>query len=232
MAVRDALTPDRIVGGALALADAHGLEALTMRRLGAVLGVEAMSLYRHVASKEALLDTLADALVARWIDAESPEPPAAEPHAWRRAIATIMHRAHGELLARPWSIELLAARPHVGPARLRYAEAITSQLLAADFSLPLAHHGLHIVDGTIMGFSAQEARRPSAESMGSGVRRLWEGELAAAYPAISRTIRERHDHGEEYTLMVDLVLDGLARLRDGERPPRTAPSAPYPQLIG
>lgn len=247
MAVRDALTPDRVVDAALALADAHGLEALTMRRLGAALGVEAMSLYRHVASKDALLDALGDALVAFWIspaaevgtppetatppDAGSPTP-GGTTEAWRTAIAAIMHRAHRELLSRPWAIELLASRPHVGPARLRYAEEITAALLDAGFSTQLAHHGLHIVDGTIMGFSAQEARRPSAEAMGSGVQRLWDGELAAEFPAISRTIRERHDHGEEYTLMVDLVLDGLARLRDGERPPRTALSAPYPQLIG
>lgn len=237
MAVRDALTPNRIVDAALALADAHGLEALTMRRLGAALGVEAMSLYRHVASKDALLDTLGDALVARWIapaaevDVEAARGIGAA-EAWRTAVAAIMHRAHRELLSRPWAIELLASRPHVGPARLRYAEAITAALLDAGFSTQLAHHGLHIVDGTIMGFSAQEARRPSAEAMGPGVQRLWDGELAATHPAISRTIRERHDHGEEYTLMVDLVLDGLARLRDGERPPRTAPSAPYPQLIG
>ena len=241
MAMRDALTPDRVVDAALALADEHGLEALTMRRLGAALGVEAMSLYRHVASKDALLDALGDALVALWIapaaEADvSPDvhvpPPGGTTEAWRTAIAAIMHRAHRELLARPWAIELLASRPHVGPARLRYAEAITAALLDAGFSTQLAHHGLHIVDGTIMGFSAQEARRPSAEAMGPGVQRLWEGELAAEYPAISRTIRERHDHGEEYTLMVDLVLDGLARLRDGARPPRSAPGAPYPQLIG
>jgi AcrR family transcriptional regulator len=237
MTVRDALTPERIVDAALALADAHGLEALTMRRLGAALGVEAMSLYRHVASKDALLDTLGDALVARWIapaaevDVEDARDIGAA-EAWRTAVSAIMHRAHRQLLSRPWAIELLASRPHVGPARLRYAEAITAALLDAGFSTQLAHHGLHIVDGTIMGFSAQEARRPSAEAMGPGVQRLWDGELAATHPAISRTIRERHDHGEEYTLMVDLVLDGLARLRDGERPPRTAPSAPYPQLIG
>lgn len=233
MAMRDALTPDRVVDAALALADEHGLEALTMRRLGAALGVEAMSLYRHVASKEALLDALADALVAGWTDHGDDEsaPPSA-PEGWRSALAAIMHRAHRELLARPWSIELLAARAYVGPARLRYAEAITAHLLAAGFSLQLAHHGLHIVDGTIMGFSAQEARRPTAEALGPEVQRLWNGHLVESYPSITRTIRERHDHGEEYALMVDLVLDGLARLRDGDRPPRSAPGAPYPQLIG
>ncbi len=230
MAVRDALTPDRVVEAALALADAHGLEALTMRRLGAALGVEAMSLYRHVASKDALLDAVGDAIVNAWTGPDDTGIET-EPAEWQSAIAGIMHQAHRVLLARPWAIELLASRPHVGPARLRYAEAITASLLDAGFSTQLAHHGLHIIDGTIMGFSAQEARRPSADAMGSAVQQLWNGELVAAYPAVSRTIRERHDHGEEYALMVDLVLDGLARLRDGERPPRTTPTAPYPHLI-
>lgn len=229
MIQRDALTPDRITDAALALADEHGLSAITMRRLGAALGVEAMSLYRHVASKEALLDALTDTIVRTWTELEPGASPADD---WRTGIAEIMHRAHAALLARPWAIELLAARPHVGPARLRYAEAITNRLLAAGFSPALAHHGLHIVDGTIMGFSAQQARRPTATAMGSEVQRLWDGELSGQYPAISLTIRERHDHGEEYALMVDLVLDGLARLRDGERPPVSMPGAAYAQLIG
>ncbi len=69
MSQRDALTPERVVEAALRLADEHGLEALTMRRLGTALGVEAMSLYRHVASKEALLDALADAIVRAWTGA-------------------------------------------------------------------------------------------------------------------------------------------------------------------
>jgi AcrR family transcriptional regulator len=239
MSQRDALTPERVVEAALRLADEHGLEALTMRRLGTALGVEAMSLYRHVASKEALLDALADAIVRAWTESGSPDSSgspggtdAPDSTGWRTGIAVIMHRAHAVLLARPWAIELLAARPHVGPARLRYAEAITSRLLAAGFSPALAHHGMHIVDGTIMGFSAQQARRPTAAAMGSEVQRLWDGELAATHPAISLTIRERHDHGEEYALMVDLVLDGLSRLRDGDRPPVSMPGAAYAQLIG
>jgi len=223
MAVRDALTPDRIVDAALALADDLGLEALTMRRLGTALGVEAMSLYRHVASKDALLDALTDAIVRTWTEPESADSPTVD---WRNGIAVIMHRAYAELLARPWAIELLAARPQVGPARLRYAEAITSRLLAAGFTPALAHHGLHIVDGTIMGFSAQQARRPTASALGTEVQRLWDGELSAVYPAITLTIRERHDHGEEYALMVDLVLDGLDRLRLGDRPPAAHPDAP------
>lgn len=219
---RDALSHDRVLHAALALADAHGLESLSMRRLGTELGVEAMSLYRHVASKEALLDAMVDAIVRSWID-----PLDARIADWRALLAAVMHRAHESLMARSWAVELVANRPRVGDGRLRYAETITTALLDAGFSPQLAHHGLHIVDGTIMGFTAQQARRPSAAALGDRVHELYDGALASEYPGITRTIREHHDHDEEYALMVDLVIDGLARLREGRLPPRTGVGADY-----
>jgi len=224
---RDALSRDRVLQAALALADAHGLEALSMRRLGTELGVEAMSLYRHVRGKEALLDAMVDAIVLQWVTetpAQTKSPSAVD---WRARLAEIMHRAHDTLLDHPWAVELVAARPQVGDGRLRYAEAITAALFEAGFTPQLAHHGLHIVDGTITGFSAQEARRPTAQAMGDRVQELYDGRLADEFPSISVTIREHHDHGEEYALMVDLVIDGLARLREGRMPPRSAARANY-----
>ncbi len=219
---RDALSHDRVLQAALALADAHGLESLSMRRLGTELGVEAMSLYRHVPNKEALLDAMVDAIVESWVD-----PADVAIDTWRARLGAIMHRAHRALLARPWAVELIAVRPRVGEGRLRYAETITATLLEAGFSLQLAHHGLHIVDGTITGFTAQQARRPTATALGDRVQALYDGALAEEYPSISATIRERHDHDEEYALMVDLVIDGLARLREGRPPQRTGSGANY-----
>lgn len=220
---RNVLTHDRILQAALALADAEGLEALSMRRLGAELGVEAMSLYRHVPSKEALLDDMVDAIVRGWVD-----PVETHTGDWRQLVGAIMHRAHQIMLSRPWSIELLTLRPRVGDARLRYAETVTTALLTAGFSPQLAHHGLHIVDGAIMGFTAQQAHRPTAAALGGRAQALAEGALSEQYPGISRTIRQHHDHDEEYALMVDLVIDGLARLRDGRVPSRHGSGADYP----
>lgn len=220
---RDALTHDRVLQAALALADAEGLDAVSMRRLGTELGVEAMSLYRHVPSKEALLDAMVDTIVSSWID--SADVSTAD---WRTRLGAIMHRAHATLLTRPWAVELVTMRPRVGDGRLRYAEAITAALLEAGFTPQLAHHGLHIVDGTIMGFTAQQARRPTAAALGARVQALYDGHLADDFPGISVTIREHHDHDEEYALMVDLVIDGLSRLRDGSMPPRTGSGANYP----
>ena len=221
-ALRDALSRDRVLQAAIALVDAQGLNALSMRRLGAELGVEAMSLYRHVANKEALLDAMVDAIVQTWVD--DTHPPADD---WRARLASIMHLAHRALLERPWAVELVTVRPRVGDARLRYAEAVTTALLDGGFTPQLAHHGLHIVDGTIMGFTAQQARRPSAVALGDRVQALYDGALADEYPGISRTIREHHDHDEEYALMVDLVIEGLGRLRDGRPPHRSESGAAY-----
>ena len=219
---RDALNHDRVLQAALTLVDAHGLESLSMRRLGTELGVEAMSLYRHVPSKDALLDAMVDAIVKTWIDDALPVP-----DDWRAHLGAIMHCAHRALLARPWAVDLVTVRPRVGDARLRYAEAVTTALLDGGFTPQLAHHGLHIVDGTIMGFTAQQARRPSAAALGDRVQALVDGALTDEYPGISRTIREHHDHDEEYALMVDLVIEGLARLRDGSPPHRTRSGASY-----
>ncbi|MBX9718302.1 MAG: TetR/AcrR family transcriptional regulator C-terminal domain-containing protein [Microbacteriaceae bacterium] len=219
---RDALSHDRVLQAALSLADANGLTALSMRRLGTELGVEAMSLYRHVPSKDALLDAMVDAIVHSWLEID-----AGADDDWRTRLGAIMHRAHRALLARPWAVELVTLRPLVGDGRLRYAESVTTALLDAGFTPQLAHHGLHIVDGTIMGFTAQQARRPTAAALGERVQALYDGALADEYPGISRTIREHHDHDDEYALMVDLVLDGLARLRAGSPPPRTGSGANY-----
>lgn len=214
---RDALTHDRIIRAALALVDGEGLGALNMRRLGGELGVEAMSLYRHVPNKAALLDAMVDSIVEDWVEAD--HPTAGD---WKTRLGELMHRAHDVLLARPWAVELLSSRPSVGAARLRYAESITSSLLGAGFTPQLAHHALHIIDGTIMGFSAQEARRPSAQAMGERVQQLYDGSLADEFPGASLIIRQDHDHADEYALMVDLVIDGLDRLREGVSPPRYA----------
>ncbi len=221
-ASRDALSYDRVLHAALALVDAHGLAALSMRRLGAELGVEAMSLYRHIPNKDALLDAMVDAIVQTWV--ETAAPPTDD---WRSRLASIMHRAHRSLLERPWAVELITTRPRIGVARLRYAEAITAALIEGGFTPQLAHHGLHIVDGTIMGFTAQQTRRPTADALGERVQALYDGELRDEYPSISLTIREHHDHDEEYALMVDLVLEGLARLRDGQAPRRSQAGAAY-----
>jgi AcrR family transcriptional regulator len=206
---QSALTRDRVVQAALTLADADGLESLSMRRLGSTLGVEAMSLYHHVPNKDALLDAMVDAIVGQW---GVPADHAGNEADWRTGVSRVMLTAHAVLLAHPWAIELAGARPFVGPGRLRYAEGISMRLLDAGFTPRLAHQALHIVDGTIMGFSAQAARRPTSAAMGPMVDELASGSLGDQYPGITRTIHEHHDHDEEYAVMVDLIVDGLSSL--------------------
>ncbi|WP_169080010.1 TetR/AcrR family transcriptional regulator C-terminal domain-containing protein [Microcella alkalica] len=218
---RAPLSRERILSAALSVADRDGLPALSMRRLGAALGVEAMSLYGHVRDKGDLLDGLVDHVVGMWAD------PLPDESDWRVVARTTMARAHEVLLARPWACELVAARPTVGRNRLRYAEALQRRMLDAGFSPQLAHHGLHLVDGTIMGFTLQELRRPTLQQLGEEVAAVARGERADEFPAITAVLADSaHDHAAEFALMTELILDGLERLHARETAERRTTDAP------
>lgn len=209
---RARLSRARILDAALAIADDEGLAALSMRRLGAALGVEAMSLYGHVAGKGDVLDGVVDLVVGRWAD------PLPDERDWRVVASATMALAHETLLARPWACELVASRPAVGLQRLRYAEALQRRMLDAGFSPQLAHHGLHVIDGTIIGFTLQEVRRPTMRQLGDDVAAVARGERVDEFPAITAILADaEHDHAAEFALMTDLVLDGLERLRAAEQ---------------
>src|SRR5512142_1582565 len=127
---RAPLTRERVLGEALRVADESGIEALSMRRLGQLLGVEAMSLYRHVADKEDLLDGIADLVMAEI------EPPSTDTE-WRAAIRRSAISVHDALCRHPWAGPVIESRLRPGPARLGYLNAVIRGLRAAGFSLPL-----------------------------------------------------------------------------------------------
>ena len=140
---RAPLNRDRVLQAALALADDGGVEALSMRRLGQALGVEAMSLYKHVEDKEAILDGIAD-LVTEEMEVPSPDLP------WREAIRRSAISAHEALRRHPWAGSVLESRLNPGPARLRYLDAMVGTLLGAGFDMPvvarafMAHRQPHL----------------------------------------------------------------------------------------
>lgn len=216
-ASRPPLTRERILLAARDLADREGLAALTMRRLGAELGVEAMSLYGHVRSKDDVLDGLVDVVVGDWAD------PLPDSDDWAAVVRATMAFAHDALLARPWAAELIAARPAVGRNRLRFAESLQARMLGAGFSPQLAHHALHIIDGTITGFTLQELRRATLAQMGEEVAAVVRGERRDEYPAITAVIADaEHDHAAEFALMTELVVDGLEGMRRREAAARSS----------
>lgn len=153
---RRPLTRDRVIHAAADLADRGGLGALTMRRLGAELGVEAMALYRHVANKEEILDGLVELVIG---EIEVP----GEGADWREAMRRRAISARAVLRRHSWAIGLLETRRVKGPAAMRYLDAVLGSLRSAGLSIDGAAHAFWLLDCYVYGHVVQEA------SMSAGV---------------------------------------------------------------
>ncbi len=206
------LSRDRVVRAAITLADEGGIEALTMRRLGQELGVEAMSLYNHVANKEDMLDGILEAVVAEFdLPAESGD--------WRLAIRATAISANEVLRRHPWAPALLLSRMHDGPARLRFMNSLLGCLRNGGFSPKNTHHAYHVIDGHIVGYTLQQVNFPIADEDLKDVGTNFLEELPAdEFPHLVEHIRghiEGHYEGESgFVFGLDLILEGLERLRD------------------
>jgi len=214
-AQRPTLTTDRVLDAALALVDRDGVDALSMRRLATELGFEVMSLYNHVASKEAVLAGIAER-VASEIEAPEDAPPRRGRAAWKAGIRHTVLSARDAFRRHPWAAPLWAAVTP-GPNRLRFQEGLLRSLRSAGFSPSLAYHGYHalMIHGLGSALLEQQAGL-DAESVVEGAGRFlaqFEGET---FPYL---IEHMHQHvdappGEDdFELVLDLILDGLDRLR-------------------
>ncbi len=142
---RKALSRDRILEQALAVADADGIDSISMRKLGRSLGFEAMSLYNHVANKDDLLDGMLDVVLAEM------EVPKAEDGI--AGIRTAAISAHASLRRHPWAAGLLMAPARVRPLRLAFMDGLLAALRGAGFSPETTYHAYHVIDAHIIGFS-------------------------------------------------------------------------------
>ena len=214
---RQPLTRARIVAEGVALADAEGLRGLSMQRLAARLGVEAMSLYNHVKNKEALLDGMVDHVVA---EIEVPRVGGD----WRAAMEKRAHDAHAMLLRHRWAPLLIVSRVNVGPAMLRYVDATIGCLIGAGFSYELADRAWNAIDNHIYGFTLQEQNFPfEPEEYVSAARAFLPMIPAAQYPHLHgmsmNLIEGHHDGIQDFAFGLSLILEGLeARLRASIRP--------------
>lgn len=196
----------------MAIADADGVAALSMRSLAKSLGFEVMSLYNHVANKPELLTLMVDAVAAEI------EEPAAEPGSVKGARARAMSM-RAALVRHPWACELWH-RDLPGPAQTVHMEGLLRTLGESGLSSDLAHHGFHAVNNHVLGYSLQEI----------GIRFDSDGEeraMATAHTFLeglsedehSLTIAHVHQHlagetGSSFELVLDLILDGLVRLNE------------------
>lgn len=206
---RPPLTRHRVVAAALALADAGGIEAVSMRKVGDELGVEAMSLYHHVANKGELLDAMVDAVYA-----EFGRPTPGLP--WRAELQARCATARQVLGRHPWATPLLDSRSTPGPATLQHLDAVIGTLRAAGFSLVLTAHAVSLLDSYTYGFALQEAALPfdtpeetaelAADILGSfpvdALPHL--AELTAGH-----VLQPGYDYGDEFAYGLELLLDGL-----------------------
>jgi len=150
---RAPLTRERVLRAALVLADTSGLESLSMRKLGQELGVEAMSLYNHVANKDDILDGMVDLVFG---EIELP-PDQAE---WKPAMRKRAISAHEALLRHPWATSLMQSRTNPGPATLTHHDAVLGSLRRAGFTLVMAAHAVSVIDGYVYGFALQQINIP------------------------------------------------------------------------
>ena len=209
------LSRERVLRTAIELADEGGIASLSMRRLGRVLGVEAMSLYNHVANKDDLLDGVADIIVG-----EIEVPPGGGD--WRSAMRRRAISAREVLARHPWAGGLMESRTNSSPARLRYPDAVLGILREAGFSIAMAIHAFFTLDSYIYGFAVQEKNLPSGtpEEV-AGLSELALRELPAGeYPYLREVIVDHvlevgFDYADEFEFGLDLILDGLERLRSG-----------------
>jgi AcrR family transcriptional regulator len=208
---RAPLTRERVLRAAVALADAGGIEALTMRRLGQDLGVEAMSLYNHVANKDDLLDEMIDLVFG---EIELPTGGGD----WRAAQRRRAVSAHLALLRHPWATSLMNSRTKAGPATLRHHDSVLGCYRSAGFPLVMAAHAVSVVDGYVYGFSLQQINLPlqtpqQVAEVGQDIL----SRLAGNYPHLAEMITEHalrpgYDYALEFEFGLDLVLDGVERL--------------------
>ena len=206
---RERLTKERVMLGAMAVADAGGMSALTIRTLAEQLGVKPMSVYHHVASKSEIIDGIVD-LVFGEIELPSSSGD------WRAEIRRRSASARRVLGRHTWAIPLLQSRTHPGPATLRHHNAVLGTLRAAGFSVEKTAHAFALIDSYVFGFALSEAALPI-----HGPQTISEvaGQMMAAFdPAefphlvefsVEHILKPGYDFGDEFDFGLTLILDGL-----------------------
>lgn len=194
---------------AVRLADEIGIDSLSMRKLGQKLGVEAMSLYRHVANKDEILDGIVD-IVAGEIEVPIPGQD------WKSEMRRRAGSAHEVLMRHPWATMLIVSRANVGPAMLRYVDATIGCLREAGFSYAMADYAWNAIDSHIYGFTLQKLNFPFApEEYAEAAKSYIDLIPADQYPYLNGMSHEvmdgNHDGLQDFYFALDLLLDGLEK---------------------
>ncbi|WP_035748305.1 TetR/AcrR family transcriptional regulator C-terminal domain-containing protein [Glycomyces sp. NRRL B-16210] len=212
------LSRERVLRAAVAVADERGLPALTMRSLAESLGVEAMSLYHHVANKEAVLDGLVEVVMAEIEQAlaglEAPEPE----DDWKTAMRRRVLASREVLLKHPWAPRVFETRTGTSLAVAKYFDGVLGLMRRGGFDYELGHRALHALGSRALGFSQELFEPDSVEPPEEAV-----AAMAEQVPHLVAMIADAShggallgwcDYQAEFEFGLDLILDGLERLRD------------------
>ena len=213
---RAPLSRERVLETAVAFADRHGLEALSMRKLADELGAGAMSLYYYVPNKEELIDGMVDIVFGEI------EPPSLELD-WKTAMRRRAHSTREVLNRHRWAVGLMEGRMNPGPAGIRIREAILGCLRRAGFSVPMTIQAYSVQDAYIYGFALQERGLPfeSAEESTEVAEATLQhvADLAKDFPYLAEVVAGHvasvgYDFAESFEYGLDLILDALDKRRD------------------
>ncbi len=217
------LSKERVLRAAIGVADQGGIESLTMRRLAQDLGVEAMSLYYHVANKDQVLDGVVDVIITEINDAVGQIDVAAWGSDWKSTMRARILAARQILLRHPWAPEVIETRTTTTPSIMSYFEALLGVFRSGGFSYDLAHHAMHALGSRALGFS-QELFKPDDAGPGAEDSAAVFEEMASRLPNLVGMMSEiSHndpdstlgwcDDQAEFEFGLDLILNGLDRLR-------------------
>jgi AcrR family transcriptional regulator len=220
-----------VLRAAVALADTGGIDTLSMRKLADVLDVVPMALYKHVADKEALLDGMVDVVIAEF------DPPHLTTSDWKSALRQRILSARQTLLRHPWASRVIESRASPTPVVLAYMDSMMAILRGGGFSVDLTHHVMHALGSRLFGFT-QEVFHDS-QPVDSEMQAVVVRELSANYPHLAEVAEAAyHDEASvvgqgcddqfEFEFGLDLLLDGLANVRQKEEQSNLSALTPAP----
>jgi AcrR family transcriptional regulator len=219
------LTRERVLAAALKLADSGGIDGLSMRKLGQALGVEAMALYYHFANKERVLDGIVD-IVFSEIDLPATGTD------WKAAMRQRAISVRDALLRHRWAIGLMESRTNPGPANLRHHDAVIGNLRAAGFDMAMVATAYSLLDSYIYGYAMTKMNLPFDDT--SDIVEMSESMLAPFAPGeyqnladflTEHAMKPGYDFADEFEHGLDVILDGLERMKT-ESETRSAAGTP------
>jgi AcrR family transcriptional regulator len=201
-----------VLEAAVDLADREGIEALSMRRLGQELGIEAMSLYTHVRSKDNLLAGMVDVVIGEI-------PHRRRSGDWKSSMRRTVLSSRRVMLRHPWAPAIIETLDDPGPAGLRHFDTVIGIMREGGLSLELTHHALHLMGSRVLGFT-QDLFDDSSD-VDPKVAALLAQQIGATHPYVAElAVAVTHDGGlggcdtdVEFEFALDVILDSLERLR-------------------